>query len=564
MRGAHKTHAANFCSRRDGRFVQQRGRFLHAGSVLARHSHLQLSRRKVLAGLGFSLFLASTTALTRPLLAQQSDTFAFDFESFSERLRAMAAEPYTAAQINMPAAFQGLGYDAYRMIQYRSDASKWAGDSAGYQLQAFHLGWLYNEPVRIFEVENGAAAPITFSASDFTYHNVAIGEAAAAEPFPGVAGLRVNFPLNRPDALDELVTFLGASYFRALGRNNIYGASARGLVLNSWVDLPEEFPRFSEFYVEKPKLGMPLVVYAALESPSVTGAYRFVITPASDSTQASVMDVTARLFFRKDIKELGVAPLTSMFLYAEANRGDFDDYRPQVHDSNGLLVERESGEVLWRALNNSSWLGNSYLAETNPKAFGLYQRGRNFESYQDAGAHYERRPSIRVEPVGDWGQGMVRLVEIPAKLEADDNIVAFWIPSEPALAGQAREYNYRLLWGDLDPDSASPIAHVAETRGGVGGVSGVENAANLRKFVIDFQGGELDALAAGTPIDVIATAGGGVIRNSVLSRVDANGVWRLVLDVEVEPGATLELKAYLVGLGKKLTETWLYQWRPVA
>lgn len=530
---------------------------------MALHYNNQPNRRMVLTGLGFSLFLACTTSLTKPLLAQEHDTsITFDFDSFSDRLEAMASSPYVPVQLEIPAGFESLDYDAYRLIQYRSEASKWADRAAGYQLQAFHLGWLYNEPVRVFEIENGTAHPIAFQASDFDYHDAAVAETASSGPFPGVAGIRVNYPLNRPDTIDELVTFLGASYFRALGRNNIYGASARGIVLNSWVDVPEEFPRFSEFYIEKPAQGAPLVIYAALESPSLTGAYRFVITPASDAEQASVMDVTARLFFRTDVKELGVAPLTSMFLYAEANRGGFDDYRPQVHDSNGLLVERESGEVLWRALNNSSWLGNSYLAENNPKAFGLYQRGRDFESYQDAGAHYERRPSIRVEPVGEWGQGMVRLIEIPAQLEADDNIVAFWIPSEPAKARERREYHYRLLWGDLDPDPASKMAHVVETRGGVGGVSGVETAPNLRKFVVDFKGGELDTMPAGTPIDVLATVGGGVMRNSVLSRVEANGVWRLVMDVEAEQGATLELKAYLVGMGRKLTETWLYQWRP--
>jgi len=530
-----------------------------------RHRDSLPNRRTVLAGLGLSLLLVSTTSLTRPLLAQETDSFAFDFDRFSERLKAMAAAPHVPVTLDMPEAFRNLDYDAYRLIQYRGEASKWADDASGYRLQAFHLGWLYNEPVKVFEIESGTARPVAFAPADFDYHNAAVGAAAAAvEPFPGVAGLRINYPLNRPEALDELVTFLGASYFRALGRGNIYGASARGLALNSWIDVPEEFPHFSELYVEKPEEGAPLVIYAALESPSVTGAYRFAITPASDAEQASVMDVTARLYFRTDVKELGVAPLTSMFLYAEANRGGFDDYRPQVHDSNGLLLERESGEVMWRALNNSAWLGNSYLAETNPRAFGLYQRGRDFETYQDAGAHYERRPSIRVEPEGQWGQGMVRLIEIPAKLEADDNIVAYWIPAEPALAGDEREYRYRLIWGNLDPQDDAAMAHVAETRGGVGGVSGVENSSSFRKFVVDFKGGELDDLPAGTPIDVLATVGGGTLRTSVLSRIDANGVWRLVLDVEADPGATLELKAYLVGLGKKLTETWLYQWRPAA
>ena len=296
----------------------------------------------------------------------------------------------------------------------------------------------------------------------------------------------------------------------------------------------------------------------------MTGAYRFLISPANENQQETVMDVTARLYFRKDIKELGVAPLTSMFLYAEANRAGFDDYRPQVHDSNGLLIERESGEVMWRALNNAKSLGNSYLWENNPRAFGLYQRGRDFESYQDAGAHYERRPSLRVEPTGQWGQGMVRLIEVPATLEADDNIGAFWVPSDPVLAGQSREYAYKLIWGNLNPVEDGQLAYVAETRAGIGGVSGVENEASLRKFVIDFKGGEMAAFADDTPMDVLSNVSGGAVRGSTLSRVEANGAWRLVLDVETDGVSALELKAYVVGLGRTLTETWLYQWRPAA
>ena len=522
------------------------------------------SRRDVLKGLGASVLLLSTTALTPRSTAQEEGGFAFDFEAFSARMQTLSTAAFEPVSVVMPEAVQDLGYDGYRRIQYRDEASKWAGDGLGYRLQAFHLGWLYTDPVKVFEIESGMARPVDFTAEDFQYHDAAVEAGALASPFPGVAGLRVNYPLNRPQSHDELVSFLGASYFRSLGRDNIYGLSARGLVVNSWVDLPEEFPRFTEFYVEKPQAGGPLTIFAALDSQSVTGAYRFIITPANDTVQETTMDVTARLYFRSDVQELGVAPLTSMFLYAEANRGGFDDYRPQVHDSNGLLVERESGEVMWRALNNDTTLGNSYLWENNPRAFGLYQRGRDFETYQDAGAHYERRPSLRVEPVGDWGQGMVRLIEIPARLEADDNIVAFWIPAEPARAGQSREFAYRLRWGNLDPDAEADLAYVAETRAGVGGVSGVENAASLRKFVVDFAGGEIQDFPDGTPIDVLATVSGGVMRNAVLSRIEANGMWRLVLDVEVDAGATLELKAYLVGLGKKLTETWLYQWRPVA
>jgi len=527
-------------------------------------SSLPFHRRQVLQGLGGVILLMTTTALTSPASGQSAEATAFDFDSLSARMEVLAAAPYQANTFDLPESFADLDYDSYRLIQYRDEASKWMDADLGYRVQGFHLGWLYPEPVKVFEIVDGAARPVGFGAADFLYHDAEVGSAAQAMDFPGVAGFRVNAPINHPDGHDELVSFLGASYFRALGRENIYGISARGLVLNSWLDLPEEFPRFSEFYLERPQAGGPLTIYAALESQSVTGAYRFVITPAGADVQETTMGVTARLFFRTDVKELGVAPLTTMFLYAEANRAGFDDYRPQVHDSNGLLVERESGEILWRALNNGTSLGNSYFWENNPKAFGLYQRGRDFETYQDAGAHYERRPSLRVEPLGQWGQGMVRLIEIPATLEADDNIVAFWIPAEPALAGQSREYGYRLIWGNLNPEDNPAMAYVAETRAGLGGVSGVANAAGLRKFVIDFKGGELDDLPPQTALDVLATVSGGVLRNSVLSRVDANGVWRLVLDVETDGTSALELKAYLVGLGKKLTETWLYQWRPVA
>ena len=522
------------------------------------------NRRRVLQVLGAGLALLSTTSLSGTAFAQveEREEFAFDFDAFSARLKAMAAAPYQKPVFNLPESFTGLDYDAYRRIQFRGDHAKWAGDDLGYQVHGFHLGWLFAEPIRIYEIEGGLARPMQFSADDFEYHDTGVEAAAHAQPFPGIAGFRLNYPLNRPEAWDELVSFLGASYFRALGRDNVYGLSARGVVLNSWVEGPEEFPRFSEFYLQKPQDGEPLVVYAALEGPSLAGAYRFAFTPGSDTAQPTVMEVTARLFFRNDVKELGIAPLTSMFLYAEANRAGFDDYRPQVHDSNGLLIERENGEVLWRALSNSDALGNSYLWENNPRALGLYQRGRDFETYQDAGAQYERRPSVRIEPIGNWGEGSIRLIEIPSKLEVDDNIVSFWIPAQPILAGSEHEFSYKLIWGDLDPRDDAEIAYVAETRAGQGGVSGVANAANLRKFVVDFKGGELAHMAEDTRLDVLATVSSGVVRHSTLSKVPANGIWRLVLDIEADGLDPMEIKAYVVGSGRKLTETWLYQWRP--
>jgi glucans biosynthesis protein len=350
---------------------------------------------------------------------------------------------------------------------------------------------------------------------------------------------------------------VGASYFRALGRNSAYGLSARGLAVNTATSQGEEFPRFSNFYTERgPAGGETITLYATLDGPSVTGAYRLVIKPGS----ATVMDVTARLFFRKDVEELGVAPLTSMFLYSEKNRAKFDDYRPNVHDSDGLRIERSDGDVIWRPLNNPPHLSGSYFDEVAPKSFGLYQRDRRFESYEDAGARYERRPSLKVEPLGDWGKGVVRLVEIPSDLEANDNIVAYWIPDAKAKAGDSLEMSYRLSWGDLPHDDTEPLAYVDETRAGHGGVSGVKATQGTRKFVVDFRGGLLGQLDPDATVQPVVTIANGTLSGSTLEKIEGLDLWRLVLDVSAEPDAVVELSAHVAGYGRRLTEMWLYQW----
>lgn len=521
-----------------------------------------LSRRAVLQAIAASALLLSSTSLTGFALADTGVSGPFDYESFSARMREMASQSYTPPeQISSP-VYAGLDYDGYRRVQFNTAKARWLGEGHNYQLHAFPMGWLFKEPVALAEVGDGTATPVQFSADDFSYFFDPddLARIKAAQ-FPGVAGFRINYPLNRPDAMDELVSFLGASYFRALGRNNIYGSSARGLLINSWREGPEEFPRFSEFYLEKPQAGEPLTIYAALDSASVTGAYRFVVTPGSDDHQATTMDVTARLYFREDIAELGIAPLTSMFLFADNNRSAFDDFRPQVHDSNGLRIEPAVGLPMWRPLNNTKTLGNSYFSNADIKAFGLYQRDRSFEAYQDAGAHYERRPSIRVEPAGQWGEGSVRLIEIPSLFEADDNIAAFWIPAGQIARGSEREFAYRLSWGDLMPDAEAELAYVADTRIGQGGVSGIENAATLRKFVVDYAGGHLSELHDDTEFDIDASLSAGTIVSKTFHRIEANGLWRLVIDVDTGGANLIELKSDIRAGGQPLAETWVYQWR---
>ncbi len=477
----------------------------------------------------------------------------FDFESLTEEMRARAAKaPPAPEKAELPLG--PLGYDDYRLIAFKPERARWRGAKTPFRLHAFHMGWLFEEPVRLFQLHEGMARPMHFGTQDFDYHGRLGKKADKIAELPGVAGFRLNAPLNRPDREDELVAFLGASYFRALGRESRYGISARGVAINTATSRAEEFPRFTRFWLETGDTAV--TIYAALEGETLTGAYRLVVTPGQDTE----IEVTARLFFRSAPEQLGIAPLTSMFLFSEKNRAEFDDYRPAVHDSDGLRIERRDGDVIWRPLNNPPRLASSYFGEESPRAFGLYQRDRDFEAYQDSGARYDRRPSLRVEPLGDWGRGAVRLVEIPTDLEANDNIVAFWVPEGKISAGDEREFSYRLHWGDLPPDPAAEIAHVAETRAGAGGVSGVESTAGTRKFVIDLKGGALERLSGDAEVELKAEAHGGKILSQTLERIEASGQWRAVLDVSAAADATVELTAHVAGYGRKLSENWLYQW----
>lgn len=521
--------------------------------------HTRLARRGFLVSLSAALLASAAVpgaALAQADPAADRAPKPFSFDLLTEEMRVLAGQPPVEAE--RPASFlDDLTYDDYRLIQFLPRRARWRGEDSRFRLHAFHMGWLFEEPVTLFEVEAGMARELAFSTDDFEYLGDLPARIPAHAALPGVAGFRLNTPLNRPDLFDEVAAFVGASYFRALGRGNAYGLSARGLAVNTGLSKAEEFPRFSRFYLERPAPGArEVTLCAALESASVTGAYRFVIRPGAETE----MDVTARLFFRNAVDQIGIAPLTSMFLFSEKNRAAFDDYRPNVHDSDGLGIVRRDGDVLWRPLNNPPRLSGSYFAEESPRSFGLYQRDRDFDNYQDMSARYERRPSAEVVPLGDWGKGAVRLVEIPTDLEVNDNIVAFWVPEAPVAAGEAREFAYLLRWGELAPDPEAEIAHVHETRAGQGGVSGVENTAGTRKFVIDFRGGLLAQLPEEAGVKAVTSVAGGEIVTSTLAKIPGTGIWRLVLDVAGASGTTVELVAHVSGYGRKLTENWLYQW----
>ncbi|MCA1777643.1 MAG: glucan biosynthesis protein [Loktanella sp.] len=471
----------------------------------------RLSRRMFLGSSVATLALLSG----HPVAAQSGEGEDFSFDALTESARAAATDPYEEPVV-ADDLFSSFDYDDYRMIRFRTERARWADTQGPWRLHAFHTGWLFGEPVSLFEIVDGKVVPMTFTTRDFEYLGELADRVPAETSLPGVAGFRLNGPLNHPARYDEIVSFLGASYFRALGRDNRYGLSARGLAVNTAGPEPEEFPRFSEFYIARDPQGGPVVtIYARLDGPSVT-----------------------------------------------INRADYDDYRPRVHDSDGLRIVQQGGDVLWRPLNNPDRLSGAYFSEQNLTSFGLHQRARGFDAYQDASARYDLRPSLEVEPIGDWGPGFVRLVEIPTDLEVNDNIVAYFIPDGPVAAGDAREFSYRLRWGDLLTDPTEDIAHVVETRAGAGGVSGVEAALDERKFVVDFDGGVLSRLSVEDQdsITPVVTVSGGDLVFSTLEPIDEEGRWRMVVDVRADAGAIVELSAHVAGFGRKLSEVWVCQW----
>lgn len=497
---------------------------------------------------------AQTSSDAKP--AEEHAPFSFDW--LKNEMKNKATQPDTPPA-PLDTFLEELTYDDYRNIYFRPEAARWSQDVFPFQLQAFHPGWLFQEPVQIFEVVDGVVSPLTFSTDDFEYRND-VGERVPENArLSGVAGLKVTSPLNTAQKFDELITFLGASYFRALGAGNSYGLSARGLAVDTWQSGPEEFPRFSAFWVVRPDTADgPLEIYAAMDSASLTGAYRLLIYPGADT----VLDVEAELYFRKAVTNLGLVPLTSMFYFAEHSERRFDDFRPQVHDSDALKLVRASGDVLIRPLNNPPRVSNSYFSDSDIVEFGLIQRDRGYEDYQDAGAQYHNRPSVMIDRIGDWGPGMVRLIEIPADLEIDDNIVMLWVPDMPPQAGETRNYRYKMHWGALPPDAEGELAYIHSTRTGVGGPSGVPvSNPNLRKFVVDFEGGGLGDMDPEAKVVPVVTASAGKISGAVLHKIDdAEHRWRLFFDVDGQDFDLIELTAHVAGEDRKLSEIWLFQW----
>ncbi|HXH13259.1 MAG TPA: glucan biosynthesis protein D [Alphaproteobacteria bacterium] len=507
------------------------------------------------AGLPFAGRRAAASAATTPL-GHLGPPRPFDYAWLKGQARALASQPYQPPLHRVPAVVQTLDWDQYQAIRYRPDHALWAWDRRRFQVKFFHLGLYYQTPVRIYEVVDGQAQELAYDAAMFDYGKSGL-QAVDLPKDLGFAGFRVHF---HTDLERDIVAFLGASYFRAVGGDMQYGLSARGLAIDTGMDRPEEFPTFTAFWLERPApdLGM-LTVYALLDSPSIAGAYRFVIAPAA----TLVMDVDAALYPRKEIERLGIAPLTSMFWYGENDRRTANDWRPEIHDSDGLAMWTGNGEWIWRPLVNPPSLRFNAFLDENPRGFGLLQRDRNFDHYQDDGAFYDRRPSLWVEPKAGWGQGAIQLVEIPTVDETFDNIVAFWNPAVKPQPGQELLFSYRLHWGAQMPVSSS-LAQVVATRTGLGGIVGQKRRYFSWRFVVDFAGNNLSMIGKDVRVEPVITASRGQIEITSARPLEAVRGYRAMFDLRPTDNsvAQVDLRLYLRANGQPLTETWLYQWTP--
>lgn len=500
------------------------------------------------------------------------------FAQIQQQAESLAATEYRPPEPLDP-LLRDLDYDDWRNIRLRPEHVVWRAEKLPYELQFFHPGFVYDRTVTIRVIDDTGSQTLKAGRERFDYGGLATSPQIPLDV--GFAGFRVHTAIKTPEYLDEFLVFLGGSYLRAVGQNHTYGLSARGLALDTAAPEGEEFPWFREFWVVKPKAPAvskktkgkggkaakkaaakvePLEIYALLDSPRVTGAYKFVAHPGDET----VLDVSFRLFFRQPVTKVGIGPLTSMYFFGENDRSHgAQDFRPEVHDSDGLQIHFGTGEWLWRPLRNPRTLQVNSFKALGLKGFGLMQRDQDFRNYEDLEAHYQSRPSAWVEPMGDWGDGHVELVQIPTKEEIHDNVVAYWVPAVPPQAGDSWSYQYRLRWNRAE-QVVPTGGRVVSTRVGYG------NLENVRRFVIDFAGPLLDQLPDDAELTAVVDAGSGArVLESIVQRNPHTGGWRLVFELEYEAVSTLqqvlpektppvELRAFLKQGPDVVTETWSY------
>ncbi|MDR3495187.1 MAG: glucan biosynthesis protein [Ancalomicrobiaceae bacterium] len=460
-----------------------------------------------------------------------------------EEAKKLAAAAYVEPP-QVAERFANLPFEQYRDIRFRNDKYLWATENRGFQASLLHTGFIYRQMTDVYLVADGQARKIAFSRDLFDYPQSV--KPPDDKQDLGFSGFKLRRPGPAPDTWTEFVAFQGATFFRAIAQGQMYGLSARGLAINVGEAGGEEFPTFEHFWIETPEPNASsVVVHALLNSRSTTGVYRFTLRPDTFTT----IDVELSLFPREDLTHVGLGALTSMFLYDATSRVRFDDFRPAVHGSDGLAVLTGGGELIWRPLANPKTLQISAFGDLNPHGFGLLQRHRNFDDFSDLDARYDLKPSCWVEPIGDWGQGAIELIEIPSDSEIHDNILCNWRPQAKLPAGQNFSATYRMHWGAGRPIT-SDLAIAVNTAIGQG------SQQTFRKVVIDFAG----TFPAGVEPKADVSASAGKIQSVVVKANPIAKGFRVSFELDTKNTTLSELRAILTDGNKRLSETWLYRW----
>jgi len=489
-----------------------------------------------------------------------SSAWSFTIDDVAKKAQSLVGKSYETPQSNLTSVFRDMKYADYQQIQFNHDKAYWSNLKTPFKLEFYHQGMYFDTPVEINEVTATSVHKIKYSSDYFNFGNVQHDKDTVKNL--GFSGFKVLYPINSKNKSDEIFSMLGASYFRVIGADQVYGLSARGLAIDTALPSGEEFPRFREFWIERPKpTDKHLTIYALLDSPRVTGAYRFVMTLDRDI----VVNVQSKIYLRDKVGKLGVAPLTSMFLFGSNQPSPATNFRPELHDSNGLSIHAGNGEWIWRPLNNPKHLAISSYSMENPQGFGLLQRGRQFSRFEDLDDRYDLRPSAWVTPKGEWGKGRVELVEIPTNDETNDNIVAFWTPDQLAEAGKEINFQYSITFSrDEDKLHSPDNAYVMQTLRSMGDVKQsnlIRRPDGTIAFVVDFTGGEMKKLPQDTPLAAQASIddNGKIVESSVRYNPVIQG-WRLTLRVKVKDVKKItEMRAVLVNDDQTLSETWSYQ-----
>ncbi|MEB0044757.1 MULTISPECIES: glucan biosynthesis protein G [unclassified Pseudomonas] len=473
--------------------------------------------------------------------------WAFNLDDVSVKAKELAGQKYEAPRSNLPNEFREMKFADYQKIRFRTEKAEWADQKTPFKLSFYHQGMHFDTPVKINEITASNVEEIKYDPSRFDFGDLKFDPKATEQL--GYAGFRVLYPINKADKQDEIMTMLGASYFRVVGKGHTYGLSARGMAIDTALPSGEEFPRFTEFWIQQPKpTDKHLVIFALLDSPRATGAYRLTLRPGSDT----IVDVKARMFLRDKVTKLGVAPLTSMYLFGANQPSKVLNYRRELHDSSGLSIHAGNGEWIWRPLNNPKHLAVSNFSIENPRGFGLLQRGRDFSHYEDLDDRYDKRPSAWIEPKGDWGKGSVDLVEIPTADETNDNIVAFWSPEKLPEPGQPLDVAYRMHWtideAALHAQDSAWVKQTLRSTGDVKQSNLIRQPDGSVAYLVDFEGPSLAALPETADVSSQVSVGDNaeLVENSVRYNPETKG-WRLTLRMKIkDPSKSTEMRAALV------------------